>query len=117
MAKNYREIIRSTSVNLKNMHTAMPETMKGFSALNQAATEEGVLSKKTKELIALALAVATHCDACIGFHVLALVKLGCSRGEVEEAMGVAMLMGGGPAMMYASDALGAFDELSAEVSE
>ncbi len=73
---------------------------------------EGALSKKTKELIALALGVAGHCDACLGFHIRTLVKLGATRGEVEEALGVAVYMGGGPSLMYSADALAAFEELS-----
>ncbi|MDP3615359.1 MAG: carboxymuconolactone decarboxylase family protein, partial [Rubrivivax sp.] len=66
--------------------------------------------KKTKELIALALSVAVRCDPCIGFHTQALVKLGASRQEVDETLGVAIYMGGGPSLMYAASAVKAFDE-------
>jgi len=83
-----------------------------FNALSEAAMRDGVLDKKTKELIALALGVAAHCDACLGFHVKALIRLGASRMEIEEALGVAVYMGGGPSLMYAADALAAFDQLS-----
>jgi AhpD family alkylhydroperoxidase len=62
--------------------------------------------------MALALGVATHCDACLAFHLQTLVKLGATRAEVEEALGVAVYMGGGPSLMYAADALAAFEELS-----
>ena len=62
-------------------------------------------TKKTKELIALALGVAAHCDGCIGFHTEALIRLGASRQEVEETLGMAVYMGGGPSLMYAADAL------------
>jgi AhpD family alkylhydroperoxidase len=68
------------------------------------------LDRKTKELIALAIGVATHCDGCIGFHTEALVKLGATRAEFEEALGMAIYMGGGPALMYAADAIGAYDQ-------
>jgi AhpD family alkylhydroperoxidase len=85
--------------------------MKAFSALAEAATRDGALSRKTKELIALALGVAGHCDACLGFHLRTLIKLGASRAEVEEALGVAVYMGGGPSLMVAADALSAFEEL------
>ena len=61
----------------------------------------------------MALGVAAHCDACIGFHVQRLIKLGVTRKELEEALGMAVYMGGGPSLMYAADALGAFEELSA----
>ena len=83
-------------------------------ALAQAAERDGALDKKTKELIALALGVAAHCDACIGFHMQSLIKLGTTRAEVEEVLGMAVYMGGGPSLMYAADALGAFEELSTQ---
>jgi AhpD family alkylhydroperoxidase len=78
----------------------------------RAASRAGVLDMKTKELIALALGVAAHCDACIGFHVQALVKLGASKAELEEALGMAVYMGGGPSLMYSANAVAAFDEFS-----
>ena len=110
MDKNYLEITREISANLKKLRNDIPDTMKGFSALAQAATRDGALDKKTKELIALAIGVAAHCDGCIGFHAEALVKLGATRQEVEEALGVAIYMGGGPSLMYAADAISAFEQ-------
>lgn len=108
--KNYPEIVSNISTNLKMLRADIGPTMQGFSAMAQAAVRPGVLDKKTKELIALAIGVATHCDGCIGFHTEALVKLGASRAEVEEALGMAIYMGGGPALMYAADAIGAYDQ-------
>jgi alkylhydroperoxidase/carboxymuconolactone decarboxylase family protein YurZ len=58
------------------------------------------------------LGVAAHCDACIGFHVQALVKLGASKAELEEALGMAIYMGGGPSVMYSANAFAAFEEFS-----
>ncbi len=87
--------------------------MKGFGDLARAATQDGVLDAKTKELIALALGVAARCDACIGFHVQALVKLQTSKPELEEMLGMAVYMGGGPSLMYAANALSAYDEFCA----
>jgi AhpD family alkylhydroperoxidase len=113
MTKNYREITRLVSGNLAKLRADIPDVMKGFGSLAQAATRDGALDKKTKELIALALGVAAHCDACIGFHVDSLIKLGVTRGELEEALGMAVYMGGGPSLMYAADALGAYEEMSA----
>jgi AhpD family alkylhydroperoxidase len=84
--------------------------MKGFSDLAAAATKNGVLDKKTKELIALALGVAARCDGCLGFHTQALVRLGATRQEVVETLGMATYMGGGPSLMYAADALSAFEQ-------
>ncbi len=112
MSKAYREITRSVSASLSKMRKDIPDVMRGFSALGDAAMHDGALARKTKELIALALGVAAHCDACLGFHLQTLIKLGATRGEVEEALGVAVYMGGGPSLMYAADALAAFEELS-----
>src|SRR6478609_8134707 len=103
MDKDYPEITRHISANLKKLRADIPDTMKGFAVLAQAATRDGALDKKTKELIALALGVAAHCDGCIGFHAETLVKLGASRQEIEEVLGMAVYMGGGPALMYAAD--------------
>jgi AhpD family alkylhydroperoxidase len=88
--------------------------MSAFSALAAASTKDGALSKKTKELIALALGVAARCDGCIGFHVKALVDLGATQAEVEETLAMAVYMGGGPSLMYAADALAAYAEFSAQ---
>lgn len=111
--KNYPEIVRDISANLKVLRSDIGDTMHGFSALAQAATKPQALDKKTKELIALSIGVATRCDGCIGFHSEALVKLGATRQEVEEALGMAIYMGGGPALMYAADAIGAYDQFKA----
>lgn len=109
---NYRELTQATSKNLATLRSGIPDVTKGFSDMARAATRDGALDKKTKELIALALGVAAHCDACIGFHVQALVQLGATRAEVEEALGMAIYMGGGPSLMYSANAVAAFEEFS-----
>lgn len=116
MDKNYPELTRQISANLKKLRKDIPDTMHGFSALAKAATRDGVLDKKTKELIALALGVAARCDGCIGFHVEALVRLHATRQEIEETLGMAVYMGGGPSLMYAADAIGAFEQFENELS-
>lgn len=112
MSKNYLEITDDANTYLAKLRKEMPDVMSGFSALAQAATKENALDKKTKELIALALGIAGHCDACIGFHVKALVKLGLTREELIDMLGMAVYMGGGPSLMYAADALKAFEQVS-----
>jgi AhpD family alkylhydroperoxidase len=114
MGKDYREITQRIADNMKTLRRDIPETMQGFNMLSKAATEDGALDKKTKELIALAIGVTQHCDGCIGFHARALVRLGATRAEVEEALGMAIYMGGGPALMYAADAVMAFEQFAAE---
>lgn len=113
MTKDYPEITRGISANLKVLRKDIAETMQGFSALAQAATKAGALDRKTKELIALAIGVSTRCDGCIGFHTEALVKLEATREEIEETLGMAVYMGGGPSLMYAADAILAYEQFSA----
>ncbi len=91
---------------------AASDTMKNFSALAQTATKAGALDAKTKELIALAIGVATRCDDCIAFHTKAAAALGATREEVEETLSMAIYMGAGPSVMYASHALQAFTQFS-----
>lgn len=113
MSKSYKEITSDISASLAKVRKEIPDVMAGFSAMASAATKDGVLDKKTKELIALALGVASRCDGCIGFHVQTLIKLGSSREELLETLGMAIYMGGGPSLMYAADALRAYEEFTA----
>jgi len=112
MPKDYHDITRGVSTWLRGWRHDQPALISGFNTLSDAALAEGALDQKTKELIALALGVAAHCDACLGFHAKALVKLGATRAEVEDALGVAVYMGGGPSLMYAADALSAFEQFA-----
>ena len=116
MAKNYREITHSVNAALAKLKPGIPEVMRGFGSMSHAAKHDGALDKKTKELIALALGVAAHCDACIAFHVEALVFLGATRAELDEALGMAVYMGGGPSLMYAATAIEAWEEFSVPVA-
>jgi AhpD family alkylhydroperoxidase len=109
----YRELTQTVSTRLATLRHSTPEVVKAFGDLGRAATANGALDKKTKELIALALSVAARCDPCIGFHAQALAKLGATRQEVDEMLGVTTYMGGGPSLMYAASAIAAFDEFSA----
>ncbi len=113
MSKDYKQITKDISGSLAKLRVEAPEMMKGFSDLAAAATKDGALDKKTKELIALALGVAARCDGCLGFHTQALSKLGASKQEVVETLGMATYMGGGPSLMYAADALSAFEQAQA----
>ncbi|MBN9230686.1 MAG: alkylhydroperoxidase [Legionella sp. 40-6] len=112
MTDKFDGITKGISTQLAKMRKEIPEVMMGFSSLAQAATKDGVLDKKTKELIAMALAVANHCPGCIGFHSQTLVKLQATREELLETLSMAIYMGGGPSLMYAAEALEAFEEFS-----
>lgn len=112
-ANGYRHLTQHVSGQLAELRQSTPGVMQAFGELGRAAMADGALDKKTKELIALALSVAVRCDPCIGYHSQALVKLGASRQELDEALGVATYMGGGPSLMYAASAITAFEEFSA----
>ena len=101
---------------LRELRGGSPEVMKGFSAIAQAALKPGAIDAKTKELIALAISVAIRCDDCIAFHAKAAVERGATRAEVLETLGMAIYMGAGPAAMYASHAIEAFDQLEADAA-
>lgn len=109
---DYRQLTQCTGADLASLRASTPDTMKAFGELSRAALADGVLDRKTKTLIALALGVAARCDACIGFHAQTLVRLGATRQEVDEALGVATYMGGGPSLMYAAGAVSAFEQFS-----
>ena len=112
-ATPYTDLTRSISTDLGKLRGEIPDTLRGFSALAKAATQDGALDKKTKELIAIALSVAARCDPCIGFHVQTYVQLGGTRAELADALGMAVYIGGGPSLMYAAKTSAAFDEFSA----
>lgn len=107
---DFRHVTQRVSANLKRLRTSTPEVMKAFGELGRAATADGALDAKTKELIALALSVAVRCDPCIGFHTQALARLGATRQELDETLGVTTYMGGGPSLMYAAHAVEAFEQ-------
>ena len=113
MNKNWPAMTTELTAAIREMRAGTPDVMKGFSALAQAALKPAALDTKTKELIALAIAVATRCDGCVGFHAEAAVKQGATRDEVLETMGMAVYMGAGPSVMYAAQALEAFDQFAA----
>jgi len=113
MHKDWPQMGRELSQALREVRAGTPETMKAFSALARAALEPKVLDTKTKELLALGIAVAIRCDACIAFHVEAALKHGATRDEIMETMGLAIYMGAGPSVMYAAQAVEAFDQFAA----
>ncbi len=116
MTKEYKNIIGDISTYTAELRKLIPDTMAGFTTMAKAATQTKVLDEKTKELIALALGVAAHCDGCLGFHTRTLVKLGATREEIAETLGMAIYMGGGPSLMYAADAMRAFDQFTQQAA-
>ncbi len=107
---HWPELTKSLSTDLRELRAGAPEVMKSFSAMAQAATTAKALDGRTKELIALAISVSVRCDDCIAFHAKAAAERGATRDEVMETLGMAVYMGAGPSVMYASHALQAFNQ-------
>ena len=78
--------------------------------MHQNSLETGSIDNKTKELIAVGIAIAIRCEGCIAFHVHDALRAGATKEEVVETIGVAIMMGGGPALMYGCEALQAVQE-------
>lgn len=112
MDNTYQSITKEISQYVGKLHKEIPNVMQGFSKMASAATANHALEPKTKELLALGIAISTRCDGCIGFHSKKLVELGTSRDEFLETLAMAIYMGGGPSLMYAAHALKAFEEFS-----
>ena len=96
----------------RNLRSRIPAVYDGYSATHKAAFAAGALDTKTKELIALAIAVTTRCDGCIASHARGAARAGATAQEVAEALGVGILMNGGPSTVYGPRALDAFLEFA-----
>ncbi len=107
------DVLRELRPLHRELRRAVPDVYRAFGELSGAAMADGALDRKTKELIAFAIAVAERCDGCIASHAEAAVRAGATRQEAAEVIGVAVLMGGGPSTIYGPRALAAIDEFLA----
>lgn len=98
------------------LRAELPETMTAFTRLHQTATQDGALDTKTKELIALAIGITVRCDGCIAFHIYDALRAGATRAEIVDTIGVAVLMGGGPSVVYGAEALEALNQFEMAAS-
>jgi AhpD family alkylhydroperoxidase len=108
----YRAKITGMRSEIRAMNTLIPQASAGFAALSKAVKDSGPLGVREKEFIALGIAIAQRCEPCVLFHVEALQRAGASRAELGDVLGMAIQMGGGPALMYAAHALACWDELA-----
>lgn len=106
---NWDTFMDDTMANIATLSKEIPGTVKGFTQMGAAAKTSGALDEKTKEIMALGIAIATRCDSCIGFHVKSLIRLRLTREELCEALAMATYMGGGPSYAYSAKALAAYD--------
>ena len=117
MSKNYPKMVTDLKTSVGRLSKGIPDTMKGFAAMRAAAHAEGALEPKTKELVAMAISVAVRCDGCIASHTNGAEMHSASREEVLETLSMAVLMGGGPSVVYAAQALDAFDQFTEKVKK
>jgi len=110
MVRSYPELNERVRSRMNEYAVESPDIMKGFSELHKEAMADGALSKKIKELIALGIAICIRCDGCLAYHVFDSLKAGASHDEIIATIGVAILMGGGPSVVYGSQALDALKE-------
>ncbi|MFP5417298.1 MAG: carboxymuconolactone decarboxylase family protein [Actinomycetes bacterium] len=108
MGTNGKDVMDALKEPAAKLRELIPNVYAGYTATHRAVFTDGALDRKTKELIALAVAVATRCDGCIASHARGAARMGATPDEVAEALGVTILMQGGPGTVYAPRALDAF---------
>lgn len=106
----YKQVMQG----MQSVGANLPSVMGGFMNLHKANATDGALSAKYKELIALGIAICVRCQGCIVCHVQDALKAGATHNEIAETVGVAILMGGGPSVVYGSEALEALEEFEHE---
>lgn len=107
--KDYRSSVKKRVGDLGKL---APEAIKGYVALSTSGEKAVHLDGKTRELISLAVAVTTRCDGCIASHVEAAIRHGANKEEVAEALGVAIAMNAGAALVYSARAIDCFEEMT-----
>lgn len=113
MPRDHQAKFDELSGQIDALAEAAPETMAGFGAMHEASSGNVALDGKTKELLALAIGIAVHCDGCIAYHAHDAIEAGATREEIVETISVAVMMGGGPSVVYGSEALEAADQFLA----
>ncbi len=114
MTTDYIELRRHLEERLTQFGREMPGPMGGFARLHKKAVEDGALSAKVKELMALAISIVVGCEGCIAYHTHDAIKAGATRPELLETIGVGVMMAGGPGTIYAAHALDAVEQCLAE---
>lgn len=109
---NMKEKLSSANDWMQEFSKKSPEKMKNFHKTLESIESEGALSKKNKELISISISIIKECEWCIAFHVNGALEAGATEDEIIEAAWVAVLMGGGPALMHAGLVLDALEDLN-----
>jgi AhpD family alkylhydroperoxidase len=116
MTTDYLELRNHLEERLTQFGHEMPGPMSGFARLHKKAMEDGALSAKVKELMALAISIAVGCEGCIAYHTHDAIQAGATRPELLETISVGVMMAGGPGTIYAAHALDAVDQFLTESS-
>jgi len=111
---HHHELLQDLREPTRALRRAIPEVWSGFLSLHTAAMVDGEVPARLKEAAALAISVAKRCDGCIAYHAKAAAQAGATPGEVAEMLGVALLLDGGTASVYAPRAWDAYQEFNAE---
>ena len=112
MTTNYLELRQHLEDRLAQFGRELPGPMTGFARLRKKAVEDGALSAKVKEMMALAISIVVGCDGCVAYHTKMAHQHGATREEVLETIALAIYMGGGPAAVYGTDTARAYDQFS-----
>ncbi len=112
MSTDFAQIAGDITSGVGLLRQVSPEVMKAFGSLSMAATASKAIDSKTKELMALAIGIAVHCDGCVAYHTKMAHQHGATRDELVETVALAVYMGGGPAAVYGAEAVRAYDQFS-----
>src|SRR5512140_2693557 len=115
MTTDYIELRKHLEERLTQFGREMPGPMTGFARLHKKSVEDGALSTKVKEMMALAVSIAVGCEGCIAYHVHDAIKAGATRAELLETISVGVMMAGGPGTIYAAHALDAVEQFLAPI--
>lgn len=110
MSMKFKNKYEEIKKGMKELNSVIPGAMEGFGKLHKSTTSKGALSSKTKELIALGIAITVRCDGCIAFHVHDALSAGATPEEIQETIGVSIMMGGGPSLVYGCEAMEALKQ-------
>ena len=109
---DWKSFIKDTRKKFANLNKEIPDTFEGFNLMGKEAKKNGIVDEKTKEFVALGIAISTRCESCIGMHVEALIRLNTSKEELVEILAMCSYMGGGPSITFSAKALEAFEQLN-----
>lgn len=114
---HHHDVAKDLRVPTRDLRKAIPDTWGGFAEMHRSAMAEGALPTRIKELMALVIGVVEHCDGCVAYHARGAAAAGATEEEVAEALGVALLMHGGPASVWAPRAFAAYREFASPPAE